>query len=63
MPRAHHGRAAVAAVTAPVRCAVYCRKSTVEGLDQVFNTLDNQREAALAFIASQRHENWVALPE
>ena len=34
-----------------------------EGLDQEFNTLDAQREAAEAFIASQRHEGWVALPE
>ena len=46
-----------------VRCAVYTRKSTSEGLDQAFNTLDAQREAAEAFIASQKHEGWVCLPE
>ena len=39
------------------------RKSTNEGLDQEFNTLDAQREAAEAFIASQQHERWVCLPE
>ena len=46
-----------------VRCAIYTRKSTDEGLDQDFNSLDAQREAAESFIASQRHEGWVALPE
>jgi site-specific DNA recombinase len=46
-----------------VRCAIYTRKSVTEGLEQEFNTLDAQREAAEAFIASQRHEGWVALPE
>ena len=47
----------------PVRCAIYTRKSSEEGLDQEFNSLDAQREAAEAYIASQRHEGWVALPE
>lgn len=46
-----------------VRCAIYTRKSTEEGLDQSFNTLDAQRDAAEAFINSQRHEGWIALPE
>jgi site-specific DNA recombinase len=46
-----------------VRCAIYTRKSTEEGLEQSFNTLDAQREAAEAFIASQRHEGWTALPQ
>ncbi len=46
-----------------VRCAIYCRKSTSQGLDQQFNSLDAQREAAENYIASQRHENWVALPD
>lgn len=46
-----------------IRCAVYTRKSTDEGLDQEFNTLDAQREAAEAFINSQRHEGWVVLPQ
>jgi site-specific DNA recombinase len=38
-----------------VRCAIYTRKSTEEGLDQKFNSLDAQREAAQAYIASQQH--------
>lgn len=46
-----------------VRCAIYTRKSTEEGLAMEFNSLDAQREAAEAFIASQRHEGWVVLPE
>lgn len=45
------------------RCAIYTRKSTDEGLDQAFNTLDAQREAGEAFINSQRHEGWLALPQ
>src|SRR2546428_8200687 len=40
---------------ATVRCAIYTRKSTEEGLDQEFNSLDAQREAAEAYIASQQH--------
>jgi site-specific DNA recombinase len=39
-----------------VRCAIYTRKSTEEGLQQEFNSLDAQREAAEAFIISQKHE-------
>ena len=46
-----------------LRCAIYTRKSTEEGLDQEFNSLDSQREAAEAFIQSQRREGWIALPE
>jgi site-specific DNA recombinase len=46
-----------------VRCAVYTRKSTEEGLEQEFNSLDAQREAGEAFIASQRHEGWHLLDE
>jgi site-specific DNA recombinase len=49
--------------TASLRCAIYTRKSTEEGLDQEFNSLDAQREAAEAFIQSQRREGWIALPE
>jgi site-specific DNA recombinase len=45
------------------RCAIYTRKSTEEGLDQEFNSLDAQREAAESFIRSQRREGWIALPE
>ena len=43
-----------------LRCAIYTRKSTEEGLDMEFNTLDAQREASEAYIASQRSEGWVA---
>lgn len=43
-----------------VRCAIYTRKSVTEGLDQDFNSLDAQREAAEAFIKSQQHEGWVS---
>ncbi len=46
-----------------IRCGIYTRKSTEEGLDQAFNTLDAQREAAQSFITSQRQEGWVALPQ
>jgi site-specific DNA recombinase len=46
-----------------VRCALYTRKSTEEGLDQEFNSLDAQREAAQAYLASQQHQGWIALPE
>jgi len=42
-----------------IRCAIYTRKSSDEGLDQDFNSLDAQREACAAYIASQRHEGWV----
>jgi len=44
-----------------VRCAIYTRKSSEEGLEQEFNSLQAQREACEAFIASQRHEGWVCL--
>jgi site-specific DNA recombinase len=46
-----------------IRCAIYTRKSTDEGLDQEFNSLSAQREAAEAFITSQRGEGLVALPQ
>jgi len=45
------------------RCAIYTRKSTDEGLDQEFNSLDAQREACAAYILSQRHEGWRESPE
>jgi site-specific DNA recombinase len=45
------------------RCAIYTRKSSEEGLEQNFNSLDAQREACEAFIKSQKHEGWVCLPE
>lgn len=46
-----------------VRCAIYTRKSTEEGLEQEFNSLDAQREAGEAYIASQRSQGWVLIPE
>ncbi len=42
-----------------LRCATYTRKSTEDGLEQEFNSLDAQREACEAYILSQRHEGWV----
>ena len=49
--------------TGRVRCAIYTRKSSEEGLEQEFNSLQAQREACEAFINSQRHEGWVCLPK
>jgi site-specific DNA recombinase len=46
-----------------IRCAIYTRKSTDEGLDQAFNSLDAQREACAAFVLSQKHEGWTVLPD
>lgn len=43
-------------------CAIYTRKSSEEGLEQSFNSLDAQREACEAYIASQKHEGWVLVP-
>lgn len=45
------------------RCAIYTRKSSEDGLEQEFNSLDAQREACSAYIASQKHEGWVVLPD
>ncbi|MGA7787949.1 MAG: recombinase family protein [Xanthobacteraceae bacterium] len=45
-----------------IRGAIYTRKSTDEGLEQAFNSLDAQREACAAYIQSQKHEGWVVLP-
>lgn len=45
-----------------IRCAIYTRKSTEEGLEQEFNSLDAQRESGEAYIASQRGAGWVCLP-
>src|SRR5580765_5040002 len=52
-----------AAAKAQIRCAIYTRKSSEEGLEQDFNSLDAQREACEAFIRSQRHEGWHLLSE
>src|SRR5580700_12326649 len=56
MARADPARAGLS-----VRCAIYTRKSSDEGLDQEFNSLDAQREACEAYIVSQRHAGWLAL--
>ena len=48
--------------TKKARCAIYTRKSSEEGLEQAFNSLDAQREACAAFILSQKHEGWTVLP-
>lgn len=45
-----------------IRCAIYTRKSSEDGLEQDFNSLDAQREACEAYIASQKHEGWELLP-
>jgi DNA invertase Pin-like site-specific DNA recombinase len=53
-------------VTAPrrkIRCAIYTRKSSEEGLEMEFNSLDAQREAALAYIQSQKHEGWILVSD
>ncbi|WP_137871298.1 recombinase family protein [Sphingopyxis sp. 2PD] len=46
-----------------VRCAIYTRKSTEDGLEQEFNSLDAQYEACVAYATSQRHEGWKVIPE
>ena len=56
MPKATNGKAAT-------RCAIYTRKSSEEGLEQDFNSLDAQREVCASFIQSQKHEGWKALAE
>ncbi|MCA3413228.1 MAG: recombinase family protein [Roseomonas sp.] len=50
-------------MTRRLRCAIYTRKSSEEGLDMEFNSLDAQREACEAYIASQRSEGWAAIRE
>jgi site-specific DNA recombinase len=54
-------RGAVATVTAPVRVAIYTRRSTVEADDAGLTAVDRQREAGEAFVRAQAHQNWVAL--
>jgi site-specific DNA recombinase len=50
-------------VVRKLRCAVYTRKSSEEGLEQEFNSLDAQREACEAYIASQKAEGWLLVPD
>src|SRR6266404_710911 len=47
----------------PLRCAIYTRKSTEDGLNQPFNSLEAQREAGEAYILSQRHSGWTVVAE
>ncbi len=54
---------AVSPIRCKLRCAVYTRKSTEEGLEQEFNSLDAQRESCEAYVASQRAEGWVLVPD
>src|SRR5271166_6390592 len=61
MTRANHTSAR--AEQAAIRCAIYTRKSTEEGLDQDFNSLDAQRESAEAYIKSQSAEGWICLAD
>src|SRR5262245_36158072 len=51
------------AFTLKLRCAVYTRKSTEEGLEQEFNSLDAQREACEAYVASQKAEGWLLVAD
>ena len=46
-----------------LRAAIYCRKSSEEGLDQAFNSLHAQRESCLSYVRSQAHEGWIALDD
>jgi DNA invertase Pin-like site-specific DNA recombinase len=46
-----------------LRCAVYTRKSSEEGLEQEFNSLDAQRESCEAYVVSQRAEGWLLVPD
>jgi site-specific DNA recombinase len=55
--------AAAPPVIRKLRCAIYTRKSSEEGLDQEFNSLDAQRESCEAYIASQRPEGWLPVPD
>jgi site-specific DNA recombinase len=58
MTKADHAR-----TRSTIRCAIYTRKSSDEGLEQEFNSLDAQREACEAYIVSQRHAGWIALSD
>ena len=66
--RSDHGRSSSRTVpqsprSARIRCAIYTRKSSEEGLEQEFNSLDAQREACGSYVRSQKHEGWQALPQ
>src|SRR3981189_3770525 len=59
----HAGGADLHGVTRKLRCAVYTRKSSEEGLEMAFNSLDSQRDACEAYIGRQRGECWVLVPD
>jgi DNA invertase Pin-like site-specific DNA recombinase len=63
MSRRTQNQASVAAPVKKLRCAVYTRKSTEEGLDQEYNTLHAQRDACEAYVASQRPEGWLLVSD
>ncbi len=63
MKRTVSASGALPALVRKLRCAVYTRKSTEEGLEREFNTLDAQRDACEAYVASQRAEGWVLVPD
>ena len=62
-PASPAAAAVLPATVKKLRCAAYTRKSSEEGLDMAFNSLDAQREACEAYIASQRAEGWVLVPD
>ena len=62
-PRHSRLRSRAASLGSRGRCAIYTRKSSEEGLEQDFNSLEAQREASEAYIRSQEHEGWRLLPE
>ena len=62
-PQEPAGRIMKKPIVRKLRCAVYTRKSSEEGLEQEFNCLDAQREACEAYIASQKPEGWVLVPD
>ena len=59
----HSGGNDLLGVTRKLRCAVYTRKSSEDGLDMEYNSLDAQRDACAAYIASQRGEGWVEVAD
>ena len=63
MSRRPQTTTATAPTVRKIRCAVYTRKSTDEGLDKEFNSLDAQRESCEAYVTSQRAEGWVLVPD
>lgn len=60
--RSRQGADGIGFAMKKTRCAIYTRKSSEDGLEQEFNSLDAQREACAAYVASQKHEGWVLLP-